>query len=67
MLSRFDYVLVDTPAASTGSDARVVAVHCGAALLVGRRNKSRVPRMQSLVKLLNKSKVKMAGVLMNEF
>ncbi len=67
LLSRFDYVLVDTPAASTGSDARVVAVHCGAALLVGRRNKSRVPRMQSLVKLLNKSKVKMAGVLMNEF
>lgn len=67
LLARFDYVLVDTPAASAGSDARVVAVHCGAALMVGRRNKSRVPRMQSFVKLLNKSQVKMAGILMNEF
>lgn len=67
LLARFDYVLVDTPSASAGSDARVVAVHCGAALMVGRRNKSRVPRMQSFVKLLNKSQVKMAGILMNEF
>lgn len=65
--SRFDYVLVDTPAASFGSDARVIAVHCGAALMVGRQNKSRVPVMQSLLKLLNKSQVKMAGILMNEF
>ncbi|MGE5452633.1 MAG: polysaccharide biosynthesis tyrosine autokinase [Acidobacteriota bacterium] len=67
LFSRFDYVLVDTPAASMGADARIIAVHCGAALLVGRQNQSRVPTMQSLVKLLNKSKVKMAGVLMNEF
>jgi protein-tyrosine kinase len=49
-----------------GSDARIIAVHCGAALMVGRKNASRVSRMGSLVKLLNKSKVKMAGVLMNE-
>lgn len=67
LLARFDYVLVDTPAASEGSDARVIAVHCGAALMVGRQNKSRIPRMQSFVKLLNKSQVKMAGILMNEF
>lgn len=67
LLARFDYVLVDTPAASAGSDARVIAVHCGAALMVGRQNKSRIPQMQSFVKLLNKSQVKMAGILMNEF
>lgn len=65
--SRFDYILVDTPASTEGADARVIAAHCGAALLVGRQGKSRVPTMQSLVKLLNKSKIKVAGVLMNEF
>lgn len=64
---RFDYILVDTPASSSGADARVVASHCGAALLVGRQGKSRLPQMQSLVKLLNKSKVKMAGIVMNEY
>jgi protein-tyrosine kinase len=49
-----------------GSDARIIAFHCGAALLVGRKNASRVPRMQGLVKQLTKSDVKIAGVLMNE-
>ncbi len=67
LYSRFDYILVDTPASTAGADARVIASHCGAALLVGRQGKSRVPQMQSLVKLLNKSKIKMAGVVMNEF
>jgi protein-tyrosine kinase len=66
LLDKFDYVLVDTPSHAVGSDARIIAVHCGAALMVGRKNASRVSRMGSLVKLLNKSKVKMAGVLMNE-
>ncbi|HET8869570.1 MAG TPA: tyrosine protein kinase, partial [Aquabacterium sp.] len=59
--------VVDTPAASVGADARVIATHCGSALIVGRANRSRLMGMQSLVKLLNKSKVKMAGVLMNQF
>lgn len=67
LLDKFDHVLVDTPAFAVGSDARIIAVHCGAALIVGRKDKSRIPRMQSLVKLLNKSNVKMAGILMNEF
>ena len=67
MLNKFDYVLVDAPAHAVGSDARVIGMHCGAALIVGRRNASRVPRMQALVTMLNKSKVKLAGVLVNEF
>lgn len=67
LLGKFDHVLVDTPAHSAGADARVISVHCGAALLVGRRHASRMPRMQSIVTMLNKSKVKLAGVLVNEF
>jgi protein-tyrosine kinase len=67
LLDKFDHVLVDTPSHAAGSDARVISVHCGAALVVGRQGASRIPGMQALVKLLQKSKVKMAGVLMNEF
>lgn len=67
LLSKFDNVLVDTPAASHGPDARIIATHCGAALLIGRKRESKTTSMQALLKHLNKGKVKMAGVLINEF
>ena len=67
LLGKFDHVLVDTPAASLGSDARIIALHCGSALVVARQNRSRVPHLQKLVKQLNKASVKFGGVLMNEF
>lgn len=67
LLGKFDYVLVDAPSHASGSDARVISAHCGAALIVGRQHASRMPRMQALVTMLNKSKVRLAGVLVNEF
>ncbi|RTL33140.1 MAG: polysaccharide biosynthesis tyrosine autokinase [Burkholderiales bacterium] len=67
LLNKFDYVLVDTPSYAVGADARVIAFHCGAALIVGRKNASRVPHLQGLVKQLTKSDVKIAGILMNEY
>ncbi len=66
LLGKFDYVLVDTPAASQGADARMIASHCGACLIVGRHGKSRVPGMTELVKQLTKTTVKVGGVLMND-
>jgi chain length determinant protein tyrosine kinase EpsG len=65
--SKFDYVLVDTPAAEHGSDARVIASRCGASLAVSRRNHSRLPELQRLVTQLGKSQVQLAGVVMNDF
>lgn len=67
LLEKFDHVLVDTPAASAGSDARITALHCGAALVIARKDRSRVPALQKLVKQLGKASVKLGGVLMNEF
>jgi len=67
LLEKFDHVLVDTPAASHGSDARIIASHCGAALVIARRNRSRVPELQKLVRQLGKASVKLGGILMNEF
>ncbi|RZL00207.1 MAG: polysaccharide biosynthesis tyrosine autokinase [Rubrivivax sp.] len=64
---QFDHIVVDTPAAALGSDARIIASHCGAALVIARKDRSRVPQLQKLVKQLGKASVKLGGVLMNEF
>ncbi|HEX5373458.1 MAG TPA: polysaccharide biosynthesis tyrosine autokinase [Aquabacterium sp.] len=68
LTTKFDYVIVDTPAASLGSDARVIATHCGAALAVCRRHKSRIDALQALLSPLTiSSSVALAGVVVNEF
>lgn len=66
LLNKFDHVLVDTPASCYGSDGRIIANHCGAGLVIARKNGTHVSGLQTLVKLLNKSSVKVAGILMNE-
>lgn len=66
LLSKFDYVVVDTPAASHGADSRVVAAKCGAALIVGRRDHSRMDSLSALTTALSKGPVKIAGVIVNE-
>jgi protein-tyrosine kinase len=67
LTSKFDHVVVDTPAAVYGSDAMVIASRCGAALVVARKNSSRVSSLQDLVAALAQSPVKLAGVIMNEY
>lgn len=66
LLSKFDYVVVDTPASVHGADARVVAAKCGAALVIGRRGKSRMKSMQTLITGLSKGPTQLAGVIVNE-
>lgn len=67
LTSKFDHVVVDTPAGSHGSDAAVIAAKCGAAVVVARKNASRVTAMQQLVALLSESRTRLAGVVVNEF
>lgn len=67
LTSRFDYVIVDTPAAEYGADAQVVAARCGAALMVARKNKSRVAALQQMVVALSGTTARLAGVVMNEY
>lgn len=66
LVRQFDYVLLDTPAAAHGSDARVIAAQAGAALLVGRRNRTRTKAAQQFVSQLSKSSVGIAGMVMND-
>jgi protein-tyrosine kinase len=67
MVAKFDYVVVDTPAATHGADSRAVAAACGAALVVGRRGKTRMKDIDKLVASLSKGPAKLAGVVMNEY
>lgn len=67
LLSKFDHVLVDSPAACYGSDSSVIAARCGAALVVARKNRARVAALQDLVANLSETPAAIAGVIYNEF
>lgn len=66
LLTKFDHVIVDTPAAVHGADTRVIAARSGAALMVGRKGRSRMAVMNALLKKLEKGSVAIAGVVINE-
>lgn len=67
LTSKFDHVIVDTPAAIYGADAFVVAARCGAALVIARKNASRLGALQDLVATLSESPAKIGGVILNEY
>jgi chain length determinant protein tyrosine kinase EpsG len=67
LVSKFDHVIVDTPAAVYGSDGAVIASRCGAALVIARKNKSRLNYLQEMVANIAESPTKLAGVVLNEF
>lgn len=67
LAAKFDQVVVDTPAATYGSDAAVIAARCGSALVVARQNASRVGHLQELLARFSGSPVRLAGVVFNEF
>ena len=67
LASKFDHVLVDTPAAVYGADAGVIAARCGAAIIIARKDASRVAMLQDLVASFAGSPAKLAGVVVNEY
>ena len=67
LLSKFDHVVVDTPAARYGSDCAVIAARCGAALVIARQDKSRINELEELVSNLAETPAVLAGVIFNEF
>jgi len=67
LAAKFDHVVVDTPAMMYGVDAQVIAARCGAALVVARKDQSRVASLQQLVAALSQSPARIAGVILNEY
>ena len=66
MLNKFDHVVVDTPAVTHGADSRVIAAKCGAALVVGRRGRSRMDAVDRLTNSLSRITDRLAGIVLNE-
>lgn len=65
--TRFDFIIVDSPAAACGADARVIAATCGAALLIGRKNRTRIAELQQLATAIRQLGADVAGIAINEF
>lgn len=66
LCSKFDYIVVDTPASELGADALVTAHRCGAALPVVRKNASRLDGARGLVKSLKEASVNVIGTVFND-
>lgn len=66
LVGKFDYVVVDTPAAESGSDALVIAARCGAAMMVARKHSAQVASLSSLVESLGFGATQVCGVVLNE-
>ncbi len=67
LCTRFEHVIVDTPAHEYGADGPVIASRCGAALIVARLHSSRVQALQQLLATMGGGSTKMAGVILNQF
>lgn len=64
---KFSYIVVDTPAARHGADHRVIARHCGSALVVARKNVTKMARVTAVTNGIAKVAPGFAGVIMNAF
>jgi chain length determinant protein tyrosine kinase EpsG len=62
---RYSVVLVDTTAASRGSDAQLVAARTGGALLVARQDRTRLERLQQLQDSIVRVGAQVAGAVLN--
>jgi protein-tyrosine kinase len=66
LTAKFDYVVVDTPAAVHGADAAIIAAKCGAALVIARKDTSRSAALRELMASLAGAPVKLVGSVFNE-
>jgi chain length determinant protein tyrosine kinase EpsG len=62
----FDIVILDTSAATTFADAQSVASACRGAVLVARKNRTRLNDLQDLALGLRAAKVEVVGAALNE-
>jgi protein-tyrosine kinase len=65
--TKFDRVIVDTPAAAQGTDGPVVAAKCGAALIIARQDKTRINDLQQVTRSVSMSSAQLIGTVVNEF
>ena len=67
-LSReFDVILLDSPATAECGDAQTIAVRAGAALIVARKNVTRMWRVRNVSDTVAKSRAIVVGAVLNDF
>lgn len=66
MLSTFDYVLIDTPAAAHGADSRVIAAAAGASIVIVRDGVTRQRELQEFLEKLQRNPIDLLGTVVNE-
>lgn len=64
---RYDVVLLDCSACAEASDAQVVAVRAGAAIIVARKNAARSWRVQGLSAQVTDARATIVGAVLNSF
>lgn len=64
--NRYNVILIDTPSAQEASDAHVVAQRAGAALIVGRKDRTRGNELNQLASIMSNSGIKILGATLNE-
>jgi len=65
--TKFDRIIVDTPASSLGTDGAVIAARCGAGLIIARQDKSQLDAIENLVRTVQIGSAQIVGTVINEF
>lgn len=63
----YDVILVDTPSAQEASDASVIAQRVRAALIVGRKDRTRSAELNQLAAIMTSSGIQILGATLNSF
>jgi protein-tyrosine kinase len=67
LAAQVDVILLDSPAASETADAQVIAVRAGAALIVARKNATRMWRVQGISDSVAQARATIVGAVLNEY
>jgi len=64
---KFDYVIVDTPAARSSNETRTIVARCGAFICVARKHHSHARRLQTFAAAVKEGGSRAAAVVLNEY
>ena len=67
MQNRFDVILIDTPPAKLYADAQSVTYHAGGAVVLARKNHTRLADTKNVIRDLNDTGAQIVGTIMNSF
>jgi protein-tyrosine kinase len=67
LADQVDVILLDSPAASETADAQILAVRAGAAIVVARRNATRMWRVQGVTNSVVQARSTIVGAVLNDF